>query len=81
MPFFIENGNYSGAMANLDITVVPKYFDTLRARAANPIVRMDRINGQAPQDYRLSIDIDGTIRCTFGPTVCPNIGCNGGTCN
>ena len=82
--FEFENGNYASTLANLDVTIGdPENFKPLvNADISNsdPLAQVTRIG----DDYILTIDADGTIKCddsagTAGS--CSRIGCSGGVCN
>jgi len=68
----------------MDITIPqPDNFELPTVAAVNPIASMQRDTAVAAYDYTLTIDIDGTIKCT-GVTpagICAKLGCAGGVCN
>lgn len=77
----LENGGYlSGPLPDpLDVTIPPSSnFDAPTVAAVNPIASIQRNAGG--YNYTLTIDIDGTVKCT-GVTpanICARLGCAGG---
>ena len=70
-------------MTDLDVTIsTPSNFkvpNDADISTVNPIARVNRKAGQAPGgDYSLTIDSDGTIKCTGSATSCSKLGCSSG---
>ena len=75
---FENNGNFTGTMSNLDVSVpVPAYFQAPTVSAVDPIASIDR--GVAPgRLYTLRINPTGIITCNAGTMTCAQIGCGKG---
>jgi len=69
----LENGAFTGTLANLDITIPasPNFFAPTIA-AANPIASIER--NSTLYSYTLSISSAGTISCVPSPGICTKIG-------
>lgn len=77
--FEFENGVYATTLAELEVEIPdPENFDTLTdgdIDSVNPIASVTRRAGEAPENYSLTIDMDGTINCTDASTTfCRRIG-------
>lgn len=70
--FFADNGFYTDALTNLDITIsTSAYFQAPVANNSSPIAQITRNGGS----FRLDINSDGTITCTqFVAGKCAQVG-------
>ena len=75
----LENGAYTATIGSLDVTIpASNNFQAPTTAEANPIASIQRNAGG--YNYTLTIDIDGTVKCT-GVTpanICARLGCAGG---
>ena len=75
-----NNGEFADLMTDLDVTIsTPSNFKAPNngdISSTNPIATVDRKGGQAPGgNYSLTIDSDGTIKCTGSATSCSKLSC------
>lgn len=73
-----ETGAYTNNPALLDVEInAPANFAMPTVAVADPIATIVRL---APASYTLTIDADGTIKCSGGSpaNICAKIGCSGG---
>ena len=79
----LENSAYTATVTNLDVTIpASKNFMAPETTAGNPLAKIRR-NADG-YDYTLTIDIDGTVKCTLGVApadICTRLGCPSGVCN
>jgi len=82
--YALENGgNFANLLTDLDVTIpTPSNFNIVNngdISTADPVARVRRRGGEAPGgNYNLTIDADGTIKCTGSATSCSKLGCTGG---
>jgi len=82
----LEEGVFADDYADLDVEIPnPSNFDAIgnaNINTADPLATVARTAGAAPGgDYILTIDEDGTIKCTGAATSCSKLGCNKGAAN
>ena len=77
----VENGSYTTVLSDLDVTIPqPENFEVPTLASSNPIVSIERDTAVTEYVYTLTIDNNGTIKCsgTTPAEICSKLGCTGG---